>query len=173
MHSHHPRQRRNGMCSLKTTSRSRREDETIPLLPGVISGAWVRFMFGKTSLALAFVFYLSTHSFTIHPFNVQFLRFLSHSTSSEFKERAETAKIVHIHCIMRSPCHNSTNITTTIEVASPENVRHSLLEFLCQYNTLWLQHYSIVYRHNEYVHKYLVIIIEMPALSATLKLAIL
>ena len=60
VHSHHPRQRRNGTRWLQITSRSSRP--IIPLLPVVISSGCVRSMFGKTSLALIFSFFCrATH----------------------------------------------------------------------------------------------------------------
>jgi len=50
------RQRANGMRSLQTTSRSSGRDHSVAAGGGaVISAACVRFMFGKTSLALVFI----------------------------------------------------------------------------------------------------------------------
>jgi len=57
VHSNHPRQRRDGTRSLQITSRSSRRQHSVAARV-VISGTCVRFMFGKTSLALVLFFFV-------------------------------------------------------------------------------------------------------------------
>jgi len=54
VHSHYPQQRRNGTSWLQTTSCSSRWHHSVAA-GGVISVACMRFMFGKTSLALVLI----------------------------------------------------------------------------------------------------------------------
>jgi len=55
VHSHYPRQQRNGTHSLQIMTVSSRRDHSVAAW-AVISEACVRFVLGKTSLALGFIF---------------------------------------------------------------------------------------------------------------------
>ena len=70
VHCYHPRQRRNGTRSLQSYVMQQLQTYgTIPSLPGVISAACVRFLFGNTSLVsgIFFLFLMpyGTYSFSM------------------------------------------------------------------------------------------------------------